>query len=456
LARLNHLIQEPIIFILIGMDTRLALLPTSSGVYLFKDQANNVIYIGKATSLRTRVRSYFKPNTRDWKIDILRSEIADISTIVTKNETEASLLEAQLIKEHQPKFNILLKDGQPFVYLLFTESDKPEVPPKLEIVRNKQEKGTYFGPFLHKTDARRVYAYLLKTFRLKWCNKKIPGGCLDYHLELCPGVCTRRFDNKEYQFRINLAKDALQGNHKEFLRSLKDRIGLYNKNLEFEKSRNLQDYIENFESIFATLRTHYSEKKYAHEAFIATAPVPYKPAEKPGLAQQLQELLQLPKPVVTIDCFDISHFQSNAIVGSCIRFTHGKPEKDKFRKFKVRTLTEQNDYAALQEIVRRRYRHQDYPDLIVIDGGKGQLSAITDIITDVPCVSLAKREETLFGVQFPQGYKLDIKTDIGALFIALRDYAHHFAITYHRTLRSKERKNEHRKTYQRSTRASQS
>ena len=427
------------------METKqLDLIPTASGVYLFKDRANSVIYIGKAKSLRKRVHSYFKPHNQDWKLDALMAEAVDCTTIPTKNETEALLLEAQLIKEHQPKFNVLLKSGQPFLYLVFTD----EPIPRLEIVRNKTKKGTFFGPFLHKTDARRAYAYLLKTFRLKWCNKKIPGGCLDYHLELCPGNCTGKVDSNEYLFRINLAQQALTGSHKEFLKSINERIELHNKNFEFEKSRNLQEYVENFEVIFATLRTHYSEKKYEQEAALATAPTNYKPVQNYDLAESLQQLFGLPTLAQTIDCFDISHFQSNALVGSCIRFTNGMPDKNKFRRFKIKTLTEQNDYAALQEIVARRYRNGDLPDLILIDGGKGQLSAVQAIIEDAPCISLAKKEETIFSNQHPYGYKLDVKTDIGKLLIALRDYAHHFAITYHRTVRSKERKtDEWRKVY---------
>lgn len=411
---------------------KLSLLPTASGIYMFKDANNEVIYIGKAKILRTRVRSYFNGKQADWKIEGLAQEAADVVVIQTKNEAEALLLEAQLVKQYQPKYNVLLKSGQPFIYLLFTE----EILPQLKLVRNKKEKGTYIGPFMHKTDARRVHAYLIKTFRLKTCNKKIPGGCLDYHLELCPGTCTGNFNTHDYAFRINLALQALKGNQKEFLKALKERIAAHSTAREFEKARNLTSYVHNFEVIFNTLRTHFSEKKYEHETMLVTAPTKYIAPTSDTLSLQLQEFFKLEKPVHTIDCFDISHFQSNSIVGSCIRFTNGKPEKNKFRRFRIRTLTEQNDYAALQEIVRRRYRHGDYPDLILIDGGKGQLSAVCDLV-DAPVISLAKREERVFGEAFPDGVVLDIKTEIGTLLIALRDYAHHFAITYHRLLRAK-------------------
>jgi excinuclease ABC subunit C len=415
--------------------TKLSLLPTTAGIYLFKDQNQQVIYIGKAKSLRKRVSSYFKPAIDDRKVTLLRQEIADITYIITKSETEALLLEAQLIKEHQPKFNVLLKEGQPFVYLLFTRDELP----RLELVRNKKRKGTYFGPFLHKTDARKAHDYLLKTFRLKHCNKTIKNGCLDYHLGFCAGTCTGTIEQEDYCFRITLAQQALQGNHKKFLNDLKQRIALHAINLCFEQARALTHYLHHFQTIFDTLRTHFTEQKYAHEAAVALNTVPIAlqiPAH--DLAQQLQQFLGLKKPIYTIDCFDISHIQGQAIVGSCIRFTHGKPEKNKFRRFKVRTLHDQNDYAALQEVVTRRYKHGDLPDLVLIDGGKGQRNAIVPLVS-VPCVSLAKKEELLLSDQFREGVPLQLHSTVGKLFIALRDYAHHFAITYHRLVRRRER-----------------
>lgn len=159
---------------------------------------------------------------------------------------------------------------------------------------------------------------------------------------------------------------------------------------------------------------------------------------KNSINTDLQKFLGFATPVRTVDCFDISHFQSSYLVGSCVRFTDGKPERAMFRHFKIKTLTEQNDYAALQEIIQRRYKNNtDIPDLIVIDGGKGQLSAAQHVLPGAPLVSLAKREETLYGPQFPQGVRLDLQTNVGRLLIALRDYAHHFAISYHRLKRKK-------------------
>jgi len=416
------------------METKTHSLPSLPGVYLFKDAFDHIIYIGKAKSLKKRVASYFHKTDSDWKVQALIDEHETIEHIVTHSETDALLLEAQLIKEYQPKFNVLLKSGQPFVYLLFTQSLLPD----LEIVRNKKRKGKYFGPFLHKQQARNVHEYLVKTFKLLKCKKKIDGGCLHYHLDLCAGTCKKDFDEESYLFRINLAQSILKGRFKKSLRLLEEKIDQHCKKLEFEKAKSLSKYVQDLEVIFNTLRTKYSTRKYEKDVVLATTPMHKKTIPNYDSGKKLQALLQLQSAPETIDCFDISHFQSNAIVGSCIRFKNGIPDKNNFRRFKIKSLDTQNDYAALQEIVSRRYKNpEDIPDLVLIDGGKGQLSAIQQIFPDINCISLAKREETIFSDQFPHGLILDQKTEEAKLLLAVRDYAHHFAISYHRYKRNK-------------------
>lgn len=404
-------------------------LPDLPGVYFFKDADNAIIYVGKAKSLKKRVSTHFHRQQTDWKVRELIREHTTVEYIVTKNETEALLLEAQLIREHQPKYNVLLKSGNPFLYIHFTQA-KPY--PTLELVRIKKGRGTFFGPFLHKNQARGVYAYLINTFKLFLCGKKIPHGCLDYHIGRCAGSCKPDFDSAGYLTRLELAQQALEGNHKLFLETLKTNIAEYSKSLEFEKAQHLSTYLKQFDVIFATLKTKFSETKYAHEVTIVQMPHKRPIEDMHCGLEELQALLKLPTLPRTIDCFDISHFQSHALVGSCVRFTDGVPEKNKFRRFQIRSLTQQNDYAALQEIVTRRYKDPaELPDVIVIDGGKGQLNAVKGLF-DVPFVSLAKREERLFTDLHPEGVILDPHTPLGQLLIALRDYAHHFAITYQR------------------------
>jgi excinuclease ABC subunit C len=405
-------------------------LPLLPGIYIFKDTHNNVIYIGKAKILRERVASYFT-NTSDWKVDALLKEAKNLEHVVTKSELEALLLEAQLIQEHKPKFNVLLKNGNPFLYLLITNDTLPE----LKIVRTQKEKGEYFGPFIHKSQARSAYLFLVQTFQLFRCNKKITNGCLDYHIGRCIGTCMSESKNTDYMFRLELVRNLLHDNYSEFLKTIQKQIESYNKIFEFEKARNLQSYKENIDTIFSTLKAKFSAEKYLHTITTALSST-HLPSDYEEAAYELQNLLQLPSIPQTIDCFDISHFQSQNIVGSCIRYLHGKPDKKNFRRFKVKTLESQNDYAALQEIVSRRYRNPaDLPDLILIDGGKGQRNAVKELLPEGRCISLAKREETLFTDNHPEGIILDIKTPIGKLIIALRDYAHHFCITYNRSLR---------------------
>ncbi len=409
-------------------------LPDLPGIYLFKDAAGTVIYIGKAKSLKKRVATYFQQSDNDWKVAALLDEYADIDHILTKNETEALLLEAELIQKYKPKYNVLLKTGQPFVYILFTRDQLPII----KLVRNKKEKGTYFGPFLHKGHARGMYHYLMRTFGLNLCKTQIANGCLDYHLGNCAGNCRADFDIQAYTTRLQLAQQVLEKNHAAFKKTVQQQIATYSAHKEFEKARNLAHYLQNIDTIFATIATRYHESKYAVEEFVATTPASYQTSDADSLARTLQDFFGSAGLIHSIDCFDISHFQSQYIVGSCIRFTNGKPDKNKFRRFKIKSLNTQNDYAALQEIVSRRYTDADQlPDLVLIDGGKGQLSAAKAVIPQAFCASLAKREETIFSDKYPEGVILDLHTEIGKLLIAIRDYAHHFAISYHRLRRQK-------------------
>lgn len=402
--------------------------PSLPGVYIFKDAMGTIIYVGKAKSLRSRVRSYFNKQD-DWKVHELIKEHATISHIVTKTEAEALLLEAQLIRDFKPKYNTLLKSGNPFLYLLFT-------PHELKIVRVKKEKGSYYGPFLHKRDARAVYDYLVRTFRLQLCKVKLDNGCLDYHLGRCPGSCLPTFNQTDHQIQLMLAEQALEGNYHEFLATIDGHIATYNQHMAFEKSAHLHTYRANLDIIFSTLRTKYHERKYAPEIVAATAPIDQiKQHLKPGL-EELRTLLNLPVAPRSIDCFDISHFQSTHLVGSSVRFTDGQPDRNNFRRFKIKTLQQQNDYAALVEVVTRRYRDGNYADIVLIDGGRGQLNAVRMMLPNIPCISLAKREEELY-IPGIDPIKLDKHTALGQLLIALRDYAHHFAITYHKLLTKK-------------------
>jgi excinuclease ABC subunit C len=509
-------------------------LPTSPGVYLFKDSTGEIIYIGKAKNLRSRVTSYINKKQTDFKTNAIVAKSISLEYITTKTELEALLLEAKLILSYQPKHNVLFKDGQPFLYIVATKSYGKKLP-ELLLTKTKKQPGTYFGPFIERGPARKAYAFLLKTFKLRLCGKKINNGCLHYHLGNCSGSCKSNFDTIGYLERLELAKKSLKKKHTEFLEFLNEKLIESNKNLEFEKSKELHGYHEAFKKVFATLdlrstfindlstkeiwiitpdkkalflfyeqdrvlkkkRVFYftfeelepdslnyllgyyrtsppaqtilinfsifkeniklvedflnkwhnqkipinlskpSEGHFANLVRMATIHAKQDLIKKSSVVSSLKKMLKLTSPPYTIDCFDISHIQGAFLVGSCIRFKAGKPEKSKFRKFKIKTVNQNNDYACLREIVGRRYhKKNDLPDLILIDGGKGQLNAVQDLFPKIEFVSLAKRKETIYSRSFPSGKNLDQKTYAAQMLIAIRNYAHHFAISYHRKLRA--------------------
>lgn len=414
------------------MENAISSLPTVPGVYLFLNATGDILYIGKAKNLRKRVSSYFQNRTHEPKIDKLVSEHETIRFIATRNEIEALLLEAYLIYTYQPPFNVLLRDGNPFLYLVFTDPIDDELP-RIELVRQKPKRGRIFGPFLHKKEVRKIYDFLERTFRLKICNKKMEHGCLDFHIGRCAGACRQDFDRAGYVRRLELAYDVLVGDKDRFLANIHEQIDKFNREHAFEKAQELYEISLHLEHLFEVLRTNFSEKHFQREVADLTIEVDANDEDRRLALVELKQLLGLVNIPRTIDCFDISHFQGSNMVGSCVRFTEGKPDPDNFRRFIIKSIVHQDDYAALREIVSRRYKnHENLPDIVLIDGGKGQLNAVSDLVGSAPCLSLAKREEILFSANFPDGVKLDIKSPMGRLLIALRNYAHHFAISYFR------------------------
>lgn len=398
--------------------------PKESGVYIFKDAGNHILYIGKAKNLHNRISSYFFSN--DHKVHELLQQAFNIETIITSHEEEALLLEAQLIQKHQPPFNRMLKAGNPYIYIFFSD----EKIPKISIERVKKNKGKYFGPFLTKKEARIVFDYLLKTFQLQLCSKKIESGCLQYHIGLCAGNCKKDFDLEFYKTRFNLAKLTLHNQHKEAQQQLQQEIKTASAHLNFERAQHLATFQENLEKIIHKLNVLKTTK------FRNLVVPSLQKDSNLQLLSSLKRRLGLKNIPYKIDCFDISHMQSTAIVGSCVRFVDGKPDKKNFRHFHIKSLVEQNDYAALAEIVSRRYKDpSNIPDLVIIDGGKGQLNATKHLTGPAETISLAKKEETIFFANSKKSIKLDPKIKSDALILQIRDYAHHFAISFHRKTR---------------------
>lgn len=504
-------------------------LPAVPGVYLFRDAHDQIIYIGKAKNIRARLGSYFhKSNLYDARVATIVEAATSVEVIQAESELAAMLLEAQLIQAHQPRCNVIFKTGQPFLYIMVTQGQLPE----LKIVRHKKQKGVYFGPFIEKGTTRKVFDFLVKTFRLRLCGRKMPGGCLYYHMGLCAGQCRSDFDREAYRNRLELAIKVLKKGKKDFMSYVQDEIKKSNEQLTFERSRELHEYYQAFErtfdaldatgaqtqrvaeqdiwviscardalflfrgsqgvvhkkesmyfplkpltdeELFEHLLSYYrvmvpagtilfnfsvsDENKTLLEQFltawhhlsrsvIVAAPeqelfhqlirfsvvaMEQELQKKKTVAQELKRLLKLSIAPRVIDCFDVSHKQGMFLVGSCVRFVDGVPAKEYFRHFNIKTVIGQDDYASLRELVERRYRDgKDLPDLVLIDGGKGQRNAVKNLLPHTDCISLAKREERVFSDQFPEGKVLSLTTYSGQLLIALRDYAHHFAVSFHR------------------------
>jgi excinuclease ABC subunit C len=439
--------------------------PKSSGVYFFKDADNAILYIGKAKNLKNRVSSYF--SSADFKVIELLKVAVDIEIITTNNEIEALFLEAQLIKQHQPPFNRLLKAGNPYIYIFFSQDKIPTI----STVRIRKKNGEYFGPFLTKKDALYVVEYLKKSLQLNICNKKIDSGCLQYHINICSGSCKSDFDIEFYAFRLDIARQILNNKYKQAITQLSTEIEISNKNLNFERSAHLAKYQLHLGTIIETLQTlqttkftniaSYAQHAQLHKTYglpdnLISSQIITNFAKTSGglrkaiidiennksnvnLLSDIKKRLGLKKIPYTIDCFDISHMQSQSIVGSCVRFLNGKPDKKNFRHFGIKSLIQQDDCAALAEIVARRYKKiENFPDLIIIDGGKGQLNATKNLAGPAEIISIAKGDNRRVGAEtifFPDQEKTinaDIHQATDRLLLEIRDYAHHFAISYHR------------------------
>ncbi|MBI2344793.1 GIY-YIG nuclease family protein [Candidatus Dependentiae bacterium] len=399
-------------------------LPKNPGVYIFRNKQEQIIYIGKAKSIAKRIASYFN-NPDEFKVEMILQEAITLETIPVSSELEALHLEAELVKKYKPKYNILLKEGNPFIYLFFSQGQLPV----LTIVRTKEKKGTYVGPFLSKKAAHSVFNFLIETFKLKLCKKKIPHGCLQYHIGICAGYCSTKFDFEFYKLRLELAKFLATKEPEKASLIIDEEIKKSSQELKFERAKKLLEYKKNFEIFSQTVQKL---------AIMPSRKQKQDDSKNLDILIAIQKRLGLKHVPYVIDCFDISHLQSQAIVGSCIRYVDGNPEPNSFRRFQIKSLIQQNDYAALQEIVQRRYKgNKNYPNLIIVDGGKGQINAIKPYVGTAELVGLAKKEETIISSNLLNFIKLDHHRTEDLLLLQIRDKTHNFAIAYHRKKRSK-------------------
>jgi len=405
-----------------GIKEKIQSIPLTSGVYLMKDASNKVIYVGKAVCLRKRVQSYFRSKATMTKTDMLVAEIYDINYIETVSEAEALILEASLIKTYKPKYNIELRDDKSFPYIEISGEEFPRI--SVERPQRKKDDSVYYGPYVNPRLIREALSIIRKIFNFRTCHPFPDKECLDYHIGLCGAPCIGGVDKNEYARNIRNVVLILEGKKDELYRGLQHEMGHLVRRREFEAAAKVRDQLKAIGALYSGTK----DVNY------------YKEAE------QLKRAINLSRVPERVEAFDISNMMGDQAVGSMVTFLNGRPDKQNYRRFKIKEVDGIDDFSMIAEIVRRRYRRlrdegRLFPDLILIDGGKGQLSAACQQLevlkVDIPIISLAKREEEIYlpGKRGPVKLRKD---SIGLqLLQRIRDEAHRFAVTYHRKLRNK-------------------
>ena len=407
------------------IKTKVKALPTGSGVYLFKDAAGSVIYAGKAVNIRKRVESYFRANTASLKTDLLVSHIARIETIPTASEAQALILEASLIKQYQPKYNVELKDGKTYPFIQMTKEEFPLVSVvRFNARKHKDVNAELYGPYVNPTLIREALQIIRKIFPFRTCEPFADKLCLYYDLGLCQGPCEGKIGKEDYQRNIHSVRLILDGKKDDLYRSLRLEMERLSRCRDFEGAGRLRDQIRAIGALYSGT----GDINYFKEA------------------EQLQRAIGLRAAPVRIECFDVSNIMGNQSVGSMVSFLNGKPDKNNYRRFRIKTVKGIDDFQMIAEIVKRRYARlqkegTSFPDLIVIDGGKGQLGAavkeLKKLNLSLPVISLAKQEEEIFVPGKRDSLKLAHDSLGLKLLMRVRDEAHRFGLKYHTLLRSK-------------------
>lgn len=536
----------------IPIEVQLKTLPDSPGVYQFFDSEGKILYVGKAKNLKKRVSSYFTKTHDSGKTRVLVRKIEQIRHIVVPTESDALLLENNLIKEHQPRYNILLKDDKTYPWLCIKKERFPRVFPTRKRIRDGSE---YFGPYTQMRTVRTLLELIKSVYPLRTCNydlsdEKVTQGkykrCLEFHLGNCMAPCEGVQDEASYNRSIADIREIVKGNFGSSVRYFRQRMTELASEMRFEEAQQIKDKIDILENyqvksavvhpgisnvdVFAiisdsthayvnymqlahglVIRSHTQEIKkkldetdeevlalavlQLRERFESGAPEVYLPFEltlpedirvtipKQGdkrklivfsennaklyrqerfkqiritdpdrhvkrLMEQMKKDLRLSEEPRYIECFDNSNIQGTNPVSACVVFRDGKPSKKDYRHFNIKTVVGPDDFASMAEAVFRRYRRLldedvDLPQLIVIDGGKGQLSAALKSLEDlglrgkIAIIGIAKRLEELFFPDDPIPLYLDKKSETLKVIQQLRNEAHRFGITHHRNRRSK-------------------
>ncbi|TRO67261.1 excinuclease ABC subunit UvrC [Christiangramia sabulilitoris] len=535
-----------------ALEVQLKTLPNSPGVYQYFDKNGKILYVGKAKNLKKRVTSYFNKNHDSHRIGVMVKKIREIRHIVVASETDALLLENNLIKKLQPRFNVMLKDDKTYPWICIKNERFPRVFPTRRLIKDGSE---YYGPFTSFKTVNTLLDLIKGLYKLRTCNydlaeDKIRQGkfklCLEYHLGNCKGPCEALQSEEEYNENIEAIRQIVKGNFKDSLQRFRNQMKAHAEKMEFEDAQRIKnkiDVLENYQAkstvvnpkinnvdVFsvvtdegygyvnflqlshgAIIRSHTIEMKKKldesdHELlelaiveirqrFSSNSKEIYVPfkvdvgedlkitvpklGDKKKIVElsernakyfrqerfkqmkivdpdrhvnrvmaQMKEDLRLSKEPRHIECFDNSNIQGSNPVAACVVFKNGKPSKKDYRKFNIKTVEGPDDFASMEEVVFRRYRRllnegEDLPELIIVDGGKGQLSSGVKALDDlglrgkIAIIGIAKRLEEIFYPEDPIPLYLDKKSETLKIIQQLRNEAHRFGITFHRNKRSK-------------------
>lgn len=410
-------------------------MPQEPGVYQFLGSKGEILYVGKAKNLKNRVSSYFTNHSLHPRTQLLVSQIKKIKITIVESEFESLLLEAAFIKKYLPKYNAKLTDDK--AYPLIRITAKYAFPAVLTARRADDAKSVYFGPYPDVKAMRMVLRILRKIFPFQSVLNHPQKKCLYYHLHLCPcpPMFTSDEQKKQYKQTLKHIMDFLDGNTKKVIKDLEKERDEYSNHEDFEKASEVQKQIDSINII-----THPTHKPFEYQ----TNPNLREDIRKKE-TDDLEEILRNHGLKVStlhrIECYDISNFQGKQATASMVVFTDGEKDSAQYRRFKM-NIPGPNDFAMMKEVLTRRLQHKewDQPSLIIVDGGKGQISSARKVLEElnssIPLIGLAKREETIITSDFVE-IKLPKRTPALQLMMRIRDEAHRFAITYHRKLRSK-------------------
>lgn len=413
------------------MDLKKAIskLPASCGVYIFLDKWGKTIYVGKSIAIKKRVLSYFQNKNLGPKTTLLVKKIANIDFIKVDSEFEALLLEAELIRKRRPFFNSIAKDDKSPLYIKITKDPIPII----SLVRKPESSGNAFikGPFPSSKVARSLLKSIRRIF--PYCHHKNPKKpCLYVHLDLCPFPYDSKVNKMQYRKDINSIKRLLSGKSKILIKSLISEMQKYAQQEKYEEAQKIKLQIEKIEYILSNFR---DPSEFLRQPTLIDDIADIR-------LNELRKLLALAEKPQRIECFDISNISGKEATGSMIVFEKGQSKNSEYRKFRIKFKHTPDDYEMIREVLSRRFKNNwPKPNLIVIDGGKGQLNTAHMTLKksglNIPVIAIAKKFEEIYSTYRPLPLRLPRDNPALQLIQAARDEAHRFALSYHRLLRTK-------------------